>query len=192
MSPTVAAFLRAWNDGLANDDRDRVMLRYVAREFPVGTAEVERERGLLALDWLVRTFTPAFLELVPGLDGHAETLRARPQITDSNATETGAHVRAARAAARDAAGAARAARDAAMDAAWAAMDAAWAAMDAAWAAWDAAGAARDAAGAARAAANAAMDAAWDAGVVLAATGERLQESAHRLVDAMAETGVRDD
>jgi hypothetical protein len=190
--PVIAAFLRTWNDGLPDDaHRDLLLKRFVPKV--VGsrsTAGVERRRSLLALDWLIRTYTPAWLDLVESLKPHAASLRALPEIVDMDTASAAAPVvRAARdaagSAARDAAWAAAraaagsAARDAATDAAWdaaraAATDAAWdAARDAATdAAWDAA---RDAAGAA----------AWDAArAALLPTVMLLQESAVQLVDRM--------
>jgi hypothetical protein len=122
----------------------------------VGTASdgLDERRSYMALDWLVRTYTPAWLDLA-GLVAEAQALRDLRRIVDMVAAQAaGPVVRAGREkadaawaaawdAAWDAAGAAAgaAAWDAAGDAAWAAArDAAW---DAAWAAaraaaWDAA------------------------------------------------------
>jgi hypothetical protein len=177
-SPVISTFLRTWQDALSDADRDRLLPAAVWVPRLVGsrgTPEVEERRGSLALDWLVRVYTLAWLDLVPSLQPHTAALRALPEIVDSTTAASAGSVvyvarAAARDAARDAAGAAAraAARDAARDAAGAAArDAARdAAGAAAWAAaWDAA---RDAAGAAardaaRAAArDAARDAAWAA------------------------------
>lgn len=162
--------------------------------------EAERVRGLMAADWLVRSYVPAWLHAA-GLAATATRVAALPPVTDwsmldavlPTLREARREAGAAWAAARDAARAV--VRDAAWDAAWAA---AWAvARDAAWdAAWAAAG---DAAGvraaawdAARAAARAAVwdavrDAAWDAaGDALAPTVMELRSSALRLLDRMVE------
>jgi hypothetical protein len=161
------------------------------------TPAVEEQRSLLALDWLVRVYTPSWLRLVPVLVPDAVALETAHRVESlESAAAIGEIVRtasanaavawaaawaAARAAAGDAAWAAAgdAARAAAGDAAWAA---AWAA---AWdAAWAAAGdAARDAAGdAAWAAARAAAgDAAWAA---LQPTVDALRASAIALLDTM--------
>jgi hypothetical protein len=178
-SKVISAFLRAWNDTLPDSDRNRLLKPYVLRLVgSAGTKAQEDARAWMCLDWLVRTYTPAWLR-VAGLNDQAELLAGlgefkagmdvpsiRPTIDAVRAAARDAAWAAAGDAAWDAAGdAARAAAwDAAGDAAWdAAGDAAW---DAAWAAaWAAAGdaaraAARDAAwAAARAAARAA---AWDA------------------------------
>jgi hypothetical protein len=208
-SPVIAAFLRSWNDSLGDEPRNRLLKPLIP--LLVGTKasdEVEEKRSYMALDWLIRVFTPKWLELVPSLHEHAKALRDLEGIADiAGAAAAGGKVRAAWDAARDAAGdAARAAAwaaardaawDAARDAAWAAArDAAWAAArDAAWdAAWDAArdaawaaarDAARDAAGdaAGDAARDAAWDAAWDA---LNPTTEWLQASALSLIHRMIE------
>ena len=165
VSPVIATFMRNWNDSLPTDeDRDR-LLKPLIQDL-VGTKsseELEERRSYMALDWLIRIFTPKWLDLVPSLKAHAIALRDLEEIADmAGAIAAGGKVAAAWDAARDAARAA--AGNAARDAAW---DAAWdVAGDAAGnAAWDAArDAARAAAGnAARAAAgNAARDAAWDA------------------------------
>ena len=104
-SPVIASFLRTWNDSLrTDDDRDRLLMRFVTVEFPKGTDEDEHQRSLMALDWLIRVHTPAFLDLVPSLARHAKALRESPEITDENASNIGQKVRAARDAAWDAAG----------------------------------------------------------------------------------------
>jgi hypothetical protein len=194
--PVIAAFVRAWNDGLPSDaDRDRLLKPLIPRIVGTrSTPHVEERRAYLALDWLVRVYTPAWLDLVESLRPHAQALRDLPEITDiAGATAAGERVRSA----REASAAARAAaRAAAWAAAWAAalkatMAAAW---EAAWdAAWDAA---------ARAAAlEATMAAAWDAvwaaardktHEVLAPTVELLQASAVQLVERMIAEGRSDE
>jgi hypothetical protein len=194
--PVITAFMVSWNDALPDDaERDRLLKPLIP--LIVGTRStpaIEERRSYMALDWLIRTFTPAWLDLVPALHEHAAALRGLDEIADmAGAAAAGRKVNAAWAAARAAAG------DAARAAAWAAAGAAAraAAGDAAGAAaraaaWAAAGdaaraAAGDAAGAAawaaaRAAARAAAgDAAGDA---LKPTTEQLQASAVALVRRM--------
>jgi hypothetical protein len=191
-SPVLRVFTVDLNDRWP--DRQRQKLRpYLPRM--VGTAGdgQDEARSYLALDWLIRTFTPAWLDLA-GLTAEAAELRALRRIVDPASAEAAGPVVvaawAAARAARDAAGAAaRAARDAAGDAAraaaWDARVAAWDAAGAAWdarvAAWDAAGAAWDAAGAA---AGDAARAARAARAALQPTVETLQESALELLDRM--------
>jgi hypothetical protein len=169
VSPVLRRFAISLNDTWPDEQRQKLR-PYLAR--CIGTAGDDRdmERGWLAMDWLVRTFTPRFLDLVPSLAGHAEKLRALSPVMAPAALDDAMIVlgetRQASAAAWDAAGGA--AGDAAWDAAWAAARGAAgdAARAAAWdAAWDAAGgAAGDAAWAAAwgAARGAAWAAAWDA------------------------------
>ncbi len=187
VSPVIAAFLRNWNDNLPTDaDRDRLLKPLIPKIINTrSTQAVEKQRSYLALDWMIRTFLPAWLRLAK-INDHADNVEALAPIVDmATATAAAPVVRAAndvaskaRAAAWAAAGDAAwaAAGDAAGDAAWAAArDAAWAAAgDAARAAaWDAAWAA---------AGDAAWDAAWTA---LSATRDQLQLSAVDLVERMA-------
>ena len=193
-SRIVGTFLRSWNDVLPDDQRQELR-QYIPRLVgSAGTPEQEERRSWMALDWLVRVQTPAWLRLA-GLTEQADMLTGMAEVTPETCPSIKAPLQAVRqdaAAAWDAAWAAAraaawdaaraAARAAAWDAAWAAARAAaWAA---AWAAaraaaWDAAwDAARDAAwAAARAAAGAAAR-------ELAPTVDELRAEAHRLVDRM--------
>jgi hypothetical protein len=159
--PVIAAFMRRWNDGLPDDARrDLYLKRFIPRLVgSLGPLVVAERRAYLALDWLIRVYTPAWLDLVEATKPYASALRALGEIVDMASAKAAESV--VRAAGDAAWGAARAA---AGDAAWGAARAA--AGVAAWdAAWDAAGDAAEyaAGGAARAAAGvAARDAAWDA------------------------------
>jgi hypothetical protein len=178
-SPVIAAFLRRWNDDLDDETRQKLKPFVAKLVGSKSTEAVESKRAWMLLDWLVRHYTPAWLDLA-GLTEQATALRALAEWTpktwrDGQGAIADAKTRSAAAwdAARAAAGAAAwaaawdAARAAARAAAWAA---AWAAAgDAAWdAAWDAA----------RAAAGAA---AWDA---LKPTVISVQQSALELLDRM--------
>ena len=198
VSSILHRFGMSLNDLLPDDTRQQ-LTRFLPNgaDRLAGTASDGKDetRGYLALDWLIRVYLPAWLDLA-GL-GEAALLRALAPVADLDAARAaGLVVRSARdkaAAAGAAAGAAAwaaardAARAAAGDAAWAAArDAARAAAgDAAWdaagaVAWDAAGAvAWDAAGAAAGAA--AGDAAR---AKLAPTVTLLQADAIRLYEAM--------
>ena len=166
VSPILHRFGMSLNDLLPDDTRQQL-----ARFLPngadrlAGTASDGKDetRGYLALDWLVRVYLPAWLDLA-GL-GEAALLRALAPVADLDAARAAGPV-------------VRSARDKA-DAAWAA---AWAAAgDAAGAAaWDAAWAAAWAA-----AGDAAGDAARDAArAKLAPTVTLLQADAIRLYEAM--------
>ena len=170
-STAIGDFVRCWNDDLSDEDRDRLLKPLLPRLVgSAGDSDTELARSYLALDWLCRVHTPAWLDLVESLKPHAAKLRGLGEITDldrENAAEPTS--RAARDAARDAAGVA-----------------AW---DAAWAA--ARDAARDAAGVAvwDAAWDAARAAAWDAArAALEPTVLTLQDSARDLVCRMLAVG----
>jgi len=191
VSPVLAAYGRSLNDALPDDSR-QLLVPFVPLMPGTAGDGLDEARGYLALDWLIRVHTPAWLDLA-GLADEARALRDLSRITDLAAAQAARPVvltaRNKATAARDATK--DAARAAAWDAAWtaagdAAGDAAWAAAGAAAgdAAWDAAGdaawaAARDTAWAAAWAA--AGDAARD---VLAPTVTQLQESAIVLFSAM--------
>ena len=189
--PVIAAFLRSWNDSLPSDaERDRLLKPLVAKLVGTKSTEaIEKRRGIMATDWMVRTNAPAWLRLA-GLTKQAEALESLPEITDyAKFSALKGLLEAARADAA-AAWAARGVGDAAAWAAWAAGDAGDAE---AWAAWGVAGAAWDTVWyAARAAAGAAWDTAWAAwyaaraaaGTGLAPTVFALQESALQLVNRM--------
>jgi hypothetical protein len=196
VSPVLHVYGMRLNDCLP-DDRRQELKRFLPNgaDRLAGTAGDGKDetRSLIALDWLIRIFLPAWLDLAR-LDDAAAAVRALSRIDGMDAAQlAGPVVHAAGAAAWDAAGAA--ARAAAWDAAGAAARAAAGAAAGA-AARDAAGAAaRDAAGdAARAAARAAARdaaraaaraAARDAArAVLAPVVTELQESAIALYDVL--------
>jgi hypothetical protein len=120
-SRVVGAFMRSWNDGL--DDEQRQMLKpYVLRlAGTAGTPEQEDRRAFMAADWAVRTYTPAWLRLIK-LDDDAVALEQLAEIVDITTAR----------AAMDTISSARKRADAAWDAARAA---AWDAARAAARAW---------------------------------------------------------
>ncbi len=79
-SPAVAAFLRSWNDSV--DDEFRQQLKpYAAKVIGTRTNEADEQiRAWMATDWMVRTMTPAWLDLA-GLREQANTLRALVPLT---------------------------------------------------------------------------------------------------------------
>lgn len=79
--PVLGAFMRAWNDALPDEERD--ILKPYLKDL-IGsrsTRAVELKRSWMAFDWLVRVNTPAWLELVDELKGHAVTLRGLPPLS---------------------------------------------------------------------------------------------------------------
>jgi hypothetical protein len=185
--PVISTFLRNWNDALPDDERTPLLVDLIPRLVGTrSTKEIEIRRGTMAADWLIRTYTPAWLRLAK-LDAQAAQLESLPEITDFASCPSLMPV--LNAVRSDAAAARAAAWAAAGDAAWAAAgDAAGAA------AWDAAGAAAGAAARAAAwaaAGDAAWAAAWDAAwaaawAALNSTKRQLQASAKDLVVRMIE------
>ncbi|VVE00120.1 hypothetical protein PIN31115_02059 [Pandoraea iniqua] len=191
VDPVLAAFGRAWNDGMRTDEERAQLKQYIHQLVgTAGSAALSEKRSWMAFDWLVRVQCAAWLALTPALKVHADILISLPAITCKAELDIALpKIDAAWAAAGAAAGAA--AWDAAGAAAWAAAGAAaWAAAGAA--AGDAArAAAGDAAGAAAgdAARAAAGDAAWAAARAAARdalepTVKTLQASAHELFARM--------
>jgi len=192
--PVIAAFICSWNDSLPDQDRTRLLTPLLPRLVGTrSTPEIEQRRSYLALDWLVRTYTSAWLDLVEACKADAAALRALAPVLDEAAAKSAlSTIRHARDATCDAMYAAWAAEDpwdwderAAKDATWAAADAAMYAAQAAWAAGEAAWDAGDAARVARAAGAArAVGAAWAARARLRPVVIDLQASALRLIDSM--------
>lgn len=209
VSPVLAAFTIKLNDTL--DDEERQRLRpYAVRQLGTQGDSQDEARRLLALDWIIRVHTPAFLAAA-GLTEAADRLVGLAAIEGlESATAAAPHVNAAREAAL------ATSSGATWESTWAAQEVAWATgcgatWEAAWAArntngdWEAA--ARDeatwkaASGAAWAARNAAWEAAsgaawtadsaadWDtASGALRTTIEMLRESMFRLLDKMTDPG----
>jgi hypothetical protein len=183
VSPVLKRFVIAWNDGLPSDeDRNRLLLPVLPELLGTAGDGRDERREWMATDWLIRVFTPTFLELHPDVRSHAAALRDLEEVGTSAALAAALPpLKAAWPAAWAAAW--PAAWPAAWDAAWpAAQAAAWAAARAA--AWAAAQAAAWAA--ARAAAwAAAQAAAASSGVVdFSPTVRALQESASTLLRRM--------
>jgi hypothetical protein len=81
--PTIAAFIRAWNDALHASDRTRLLAPVVPKL--VGTKADEKTaaaRAMMCADWLVRVNAPAWLK-VAGMDRHALALAALPAFSST-------------------------------------------------------------------------------------------------------------
>jgi hypothetical protein len=167
--PIVGAFVRRWNDNISSDEvRTRIFLPEVLDLLTdtKGDDALMLRRMWMAIDWDIRTRTPAFLRLAK-LEACAVALESLSEIRSQEDLAN------ARSVCEEATRQGAAAWDAAWDAAGAAARAAARA-----AAWDAA---RDAAGAAaRAAAGAA------AGDALKPTVEAMQASSLDLLKRMCE------
>ncbi len=83
VSGVLGGFGRSLNDRLPGDKRQSLIP--LIPQMP-GTAGdgLDEARGYLALDWLVRTYTPAWLDLA-GLTAEAAELRAPPRSDDRGA-----------------------------------------------------------------------------------------------------------
>lgn len=83
VSPVISAFMRSWNDGL--NDTDRQMLKpYSVKVLGTHTTDAdETTRAWMCADWFVRTCVPAFLRLTPPLIGHADALVSLPELKDA-------------------------------------------------------------------------------------------------------------
>ena len=81
-SPTIASFLRSWNDSLPDDKRQQLK-PYIKRLVGSrGSEEIELARCWMASDWLNCEVAPAFLELAGKVE-EAAALRALPPIRDA-------------------------------------------------------------------------------------------------------------
>ncbi len=80
--PVIGAFMRAWNDGLPDDERTALLLPLIPRLVGTkGSSSLENRRVTMAVDWLIRTHTPAWLRLA-GLAAQADALAGLPEIVD--------------------------------------------------------------------------------------------------------------
>ena len=62
VSPALRAFCVAFNDGLENNARQRLR-PYLARTIGTMDDGLDEERSWMAMDWLIRVYAPAWLEL---------------------------------------------------------------------------------------------------------------------------------
>lgn len=73
-----------WNDALPSRvERGRLLKPLIRLIVDTrSTSAVESKRWFMDLDWLIRVYTPKWLDLVPGLKGRAVDLRALNPIVD--------------------------------------------------------------------------------------------------------------
>ena len=81
VSPVLRAMCIALNDGLDQEPRQRLR-PYLTRT--IGTAEdsLDTWRGWMAMDWLARAYTPAWLHLA-GLTDRAQRLESAGEVSDA-------------------------------------------------------------------------------------------------------------
>ena len=78
VSPVLRAYCTALNDSL--DDGPRQRLRpYLARTIGTVGDGLDSRRSWLAMDWLIRTYTPAWLDAA-GVGASAEQLAGLPEV----------------------------------------------------------------------------------------------------------------
>jgi len=81
VSPTISRFLRSFNDGLADGERD-VLKQLIPVVMGTRTGEAdELRRSRVVVDWMVREYAPAFLDLA-GLGARAQELRQSAEMTN--------------------------------------------------------------------------------------------------------------
>ena len=81
-SPSIAAFIRTWNDGLPQAERDSLILPLVPRLVKTcGSGSLDRRRVARVADWLIRTHLPAWFHLAK-LNVEADELTGLPAILD--------------------------------------------------------------------------------------------------------------
>ncbi|OYV95157.1 MAG: hypothetical protein B7Z68_07320, partial [Acidobacteria bacterium 21-70-11] len=115
--PVITAFLVSWNDSLPSDpERDRLLKPLIPRIVGTrSTPAVKERRRYMALDWMIRVYTPKWLDLIPTLGENAAALRDLDGIVDmAGAIAAGVSVQLA---SKDAAAACAAAEEAACAAA---------------------------------------------------------------------------
>lgn len=95
VSTVLTAYGMALNDSLDDDQRQK-LIPFIPRMLGTANDGQDEARSYLALDWLMRTYTPAWLDLA-GLTAEATALREHPQIMDTEALHS---IRSAASAAR--------------------------------------------------------------------------------------------
>lgn len=87
--PVIIMFMHNWNNSLPNDeDRKRLIEPLIPLVgFSLSTQAVQERRMYMALDWLVRVYTPKWLDMVPALRDDAENLRRLEEISDVKSAE---------------------------------------------------------------------------------------------------------
>ena len=83
VSPVLRAYCTTLNDSL--EDGPRQLLRpYLARTIGTSADGLDEHRSWMAMDWLIRTYAPAWLSAA-GLPGPAQRLAELPPVLDGSA-----------------------------------------------------------------------------------------------------------
>jgi hypothetical protein len=104
-SPSISGFLRCWNDGM--NDEDRQMLKPFIPKLvnSRGSDDLEQRRYMLAFNWAIREMVPSWLDAAM-LHREASALRDLREFTDPAQLRDVPELSAAGSAARSAAGSA--------------------------------------------------------------------------------------
>ena len=79
--PVIGAFMRNWNDNLPDDERTALLLPLIPKLVDTrGSAALADRRATMAVDWLIRVQTPAWLRLAK-LTDQAALLEGLPEVT---------------------------------------------------------------------------------------------------------------
>lgn len=81
--PVIGVFMEAWHEGLPPDERELLVPLIAKIVRSRATPRIEEARALVAADWLVRIYTPAWLDLA-GLREQARQLYDLPRITEAS------------------------------------------------------------------------------------------------------------
>ena len=82
VDPVLRSFGISWNDGMRTDEERAQLKQYITGL--VGTNKggaLSQKRGWMAIDWLIRVHTAAWLALTPACAYHSEALKALSPIT---------------------------------------------------------------------------------------------------------------
>jgi hypothetical protein len=79
--PVIGVFMRAWNEGLPKAERGILFPLFAKIVHTSASARIQEQRALMAADWLVRTYAPAWLNLA-GLREQARLLYDLPQVSE--------------------------------------------------------------------------------------------------------------
>ena len=92
VSPTITSFVQRLNDAWGTQDRQR-LIDYIPRMIGTrGSDRLEETRSYMAVDWLVRTYVPAWLDLANRHAHAAESAAAALSVAKSAALSAALYV----------------------------------------------------------------------------------------------------
>ena len=85
--PAIGSFVFRWNDDLKDDERTTLLLPLTTRLVgSVNDEQITWRRAILAIDWLLRSATPDWLEAIPEYKLLGKILRKSPPLFRKGAT----------------------------------------------------------------------------------------------------------